>query len=123
MYDFTFDYRNIAYFNAVPSFANPFASGGFDQQSFDIGRRMLSVNLELHPSKHIVPYLAFDHNSGSGDGIGTWLTDEPLASLLLPLPKNVFWNTEWRGYQMNEAFYWYEGFRTNTFTTGLRLTR
>src|SRR5215471_13476883 len=35
VYDFRFDYQNIAYFNAVPSFANPFAPGGFDQQAFD----------------------------------------------------------------------------------------
>src|SRR5262249_25551838 len=32
IYDFNFDYRNIAYFNAVPTFANPSQPGGFNQQ-------------------------------------------------------------------------------------------
>ncbi len=30
IYDFTFDYRNIAYFDAVPSYANPVAPAGFN---------------------------------------------------------------------------------------------
>src|SRR5881392_1225811 len=48
-YHFTFDYRNIAYFNAVPSFANPLAPGGFNEQSFDIDRRTASFRLDLFP--------------------------------------------------------------------------
>jgi len=72
VYDLDFDYRNIAYFNAVPSFANP---SGFDEQSFDIHRREISAGLELFPGGHFVPYLAFDHNSGSGRGIETWVQD------------------------------------------------
>ena len=75
IYDLNFDYRNIAYFNALPSFANPFAPGGFDEQSFDIHRRMLTAALDFRPGKHIVPYLAFERNSGYGHGIATWLTD------------------------------------------------
>src|SRR5215469_3362944 len=53
IYDFTFDYRNIAYFNAMPSFANPLAPGGFNQQSYDLRRRVLSAELDLHTGKHI----------------------------------------------------------------------
>lgn len=75
VYDFSFDYRNIAYFNAVPSFANPGAPGGFDEQSFDIRRRALSASLDLFPGAHFIPYLAFDHNAGSGNGIETWVQD------------------------------------------------
>jgi len=74
-YDFSFDYRNIAYFNAVPSFANPGAPGGFDEQSFDIRRRALSAGLDLFPGGHFIPYLDFDHNAGSGRGIETWVQD------------------------------------------------
>jgi hypothetical protein len=33
------DYRNIAYFNALPSYANPFAPSGFTQRSFDTRQR------------------------------------------------------------------------------------
>ncbi len=75
VYDLSFDYRNIAYFNAVPSFANPGAPGGVDEQSFDIHRRALSAGLDLFPGGHFIPYLAFDHNAGSGRGIETWVQD------------------------------------------------
>jgi hypothetical protein len=73
LYSFTFDYRDIAYFNGIPSFANPTAPAGFDQQSFDIHRRMLSVGLDLAPNRHITPYLAYTHNSGYGHGEDTWV--------------------------------------------------
>jgi hypothetical protein len=75
VYDLTFDYRNMAYFNATPSFANPSAPAGFDEQSFDVHRRNLSADLELRPGKHIIPYLAFDRNSGYGHGITDWVPD------------------------------------------------
>jgi hypothetical protein len=69
VYDFSFDYQNIAYFNAVPSFANPFAPGGFDQQSFDVHRRNTSAELDLFPGHRIQPYVAFYRNYGYGTGI------------------------------------------------------
>jgi len=72
IYDFTFDYRNIAYFNAMPSFANPFAPAGFNQQSFDTRQRTLGAELDLFPGKRIIPYLAFDRNSQYGNGVVTW---------------------------------------------------
>jgi hypothetical protein len=75
IYDFRFDYRNIAYFNALPSFANPFAPAGFNEQSFDVRRRNLSFDLVLLPGHHIVPYLAYDRNSGQGTGVSTWVQD------------------------------------------------
>ena len=75
IYDLTLDYRNIAYFNATPSFANPAAPAGFDEQAFDIHRRNLSAELELRPGKHIIPYLAFNHDSGYGHGITDWQPD------------------------------------------------
>ena len=75
IYDFRFDYRNIAYFNEVPSFANTFAPAGFNEQAFDIRRRMINGSLDLFPNGHIIPYFAFDRNAGYGNGIDTWLTD------------------------------------------------
>jgi hypothetical protein len=39
IYDFSFDYRNIAYFNALPSYSNPLAPAGFNEQAFDTHRR------------------------------------------------------------------------------------
>ena len=38
IYNLTFDYRNIAFFDAVPSYANPPAPAGFNEQSFDTRR-------------------------------------------------------------------------------------
>lgn len=75
LYDLNFDYRNIAYFNALPSFANPLAPAGFDEQSFDIHRRMTNISLDLLPGRRIIPYLVYDRNSDFGHGIATWLTD------------------------------------------------
>jgi hypothetical protein len=69
------DYRNIAYFNAMPSFANPFAPQGFNEQAFDTRRRTGYVNLQLFPGKHIMPYLAFERNSGYGHGVTTWVQE------------------------------------------------
>jgi hypothetical protein len=75
IYDFSFDYRNIAYFNALPSYSNPQAPAGFNEQAFDTRRRNTSISLDLRPGKMIIPYLAFDRNSGYGHGIETWVQD------------------------------------------------
>jgi hypothetical protein len=86
IYDFRFDYRNIAYFNAIPSYANPSAPAGFNEQSFDIRRRTLSAALDIFPGKRIIPYLAFERNSAHGNGIETWVlgaTDE------FPVPRLI----------------------------------
>ncbi|HLK50513.1 MAG TPA: hypothetical protein VKT49_20375 [Bryobacteraceae bacterium] len=86
VYDFNFDYRNIWYFNALPSFANPLAPNGFDEQSFDVRRRMLNASLELRPGKRIIPYLDFAHSSEFGHGMATWLQDasDEFAVPILP---------------------------------------
>ncbi len=75
LYDLNLDYRNIWYFNALPSYANPLAPNGINEQSFDVRRHMLDVSLDLRPGKHIIPYLDFNHNSEFGHGIATWLQD------------------------------------------------
>lgn len=65
------DYRNVAYFNALPSFANPFLEQGVlsSQRAFDIQRRMLDATLELRPGSRIVPYIAFLRDWGAGSGV------------------------------------------------------
>jgi outer membrane phospholipase A len=45
------------------------------------------------------------------------------VKLSVPLRKNFNWFTEWRYYGYGEAFYLYEGFRTNLVTTGVRYER
>jgi len=82
-YDFNFDYRNIAYFSESPSFANPRQPAGLNEQSLDIRRRMMDISLDLFPGGHFVPFLGFNHNSGNGAGIETWVNE---ASNEYPVP-------------------------------------
>ena len=76
-YNFNFDYRNIAYYNFLPSFADPTIGQGFflDQRSYDSRRRMSDFELELMPGRRIVPYLAYSHDAGSGRGITDFYSD------------------------------------------------
>jgi len=76
IYDFSADYRNIAYFNALPSYANPFVPQGFNEQAYDTLRRNGYGDLQLFPGKHIMPYLVFERNSESGHAVTTWVQDE-----------------------------------------------
>jgi len=78
LYDFRFDYRNIAYFNAVPSYANPSAADGlsplgFNERAFDINRRDMSFELDLFQGNQIIPFVAYDRDSAGGHGIETWV--------------------------------------------------
>jgi hypothetical protein len=75
VYDLNFDYRNIAYFNAIPSFANPSAPLGFNEQTFDLHRKTINATLDFNPGGHILPYLAFERNSGYGNGVETWVNE------------------------------------------------
>jgi hypothetical protein len=75
VYDFLFDLRDIALFDAVPSYANPIAPGGFNEQMFDTRRRTMTVGIDLRPGKRIVPYFVYERNSGSGHGIDEWVQD------------------------------------------------
>jgi len=70
-YNLNFDYRNIAYFNFMPSFADPTIGNGLflNQQAFDSHRRMMDFELDLRPGKWLVPYLGFSHDSGFGTGV------------------------------------------------------
>jgi hypothetical protein len=75
VYDFLFDYRDIALFDAVPSYANPVAPAGFNEQSFDTHRRTMTLGIDLRPGKRIVPYFLYDRNSGYGHGVDEWVQD------------------------------------------------
>ena len=77
LYDFTADYRNIAYFNNLPSFADPLLSRGIilDERSLDIHRRFSSFQLNLLPGNWFVPYVAYERDSGFGNGVTTFVGD------------------------------------------------
>jgi hypothetical protein len=76
-YDFNADYRNIAYFNNLPSFADPSLQRGIvlNEQSFDTHRRFTSLQLDLLPGNWFVPYLALDRDSDTGSGVNAYVAN------------------------------------------------
>ncbi len=76
-YDFNADYRNIAYFDFTPSYADPLLARGIvlNEQSFDTRRRFANFSLDLLPGHWFVPYFAYNRDSGSGTGATTFVSD------------------------------------------------
>jgi hypothetical protein len=77
LYEFNADYRDIAYFDFLPSYADPLLARGiqFNEQSFDTRRHFGSYRLDFLPGGRFIPYLAYDRDSGSGMGVTTFVTD------------------------------------------------
>ena len=77
LYDFSADYRDIAYFNFLPSYADPLLSRGIvlNEQSFDTRRRLGTFQLDLLPGNWFIPYFAYDRDSGDGTGATTFVSD------------------------------------------------
>lgn len=77
-YQFSADYRNIAYFSNLPQFADPLlATNGtiLDEQSLDTHKRLGDYRLELFPGARIVPYLEYEHSADDGTGVSTFVTN------------------------------------------------
>ena len=81
LYQFSADYRDIAYFDALPSWADPLLSRGvvpiniLDERAYDTRRKMANLQLDLLPRNWIIPYLSWEHNSESGVGTTAFFTD------------------------------------------------
>jgi len=77
LYEFNADYRDFAYFNDLPSYADPLFSRNFalDEQAFDQRRRFADFSLELLPGNWLVPYVDFSRDSESGHGSSVFVTD------------------------------------------------
>jgi len=90
LYRLSVDYRNLAFFNALPSYANPGLEQGpaligaisempggaaagerwlASQRSFNLRRRMIDTTLDLFPDRRITPFLAYQRDWGTGDGV------------------------------------------------------
>ncbi len=89
IYNFDFDYRDIAYYNNIPSYANPIlASGGNfvnSESSFDTRKTLYSYQLDLFPTSRIVPYFGYDRPSDSGQGITNFIASQqefPVINIL-----------------------------------------
>lgn len=71
LYRLTVDWRNIAYFNYLPSFADPqrLINGSLlDANAFDTHIHSTEVRLDILPGGRFVPYLAYGRNSQDGRG-------------------------------------------------------
>jgi hypothetical protein len=77
-YHLTVDWRDISYFDYLPSFANPFGSTGsiLDANSFDTRIHNTDVRLDLFPGSRLVPYFAFGRNSQDGRGITSFVVTQ-----------------------------------------------
>lgn len=76
-YRLTADYRDLAYFDFLPSFANPFRDAGVyvTQRGWDMTRRSTDVDLTLLPTSWIVPYVAFSRGSGDGRAVQNFVAE------------------------------------------------
>jgi hypothetical protein len=77
VYDLRGDYRDIAYFNYLPSYADPLLSRGIalNEQAFDIRRHLSGASLDLRPGTWLIPYVAFERDSGSGHGASVFVSN------------------------------------------------
>ena len=71
LYQFNADYRDLSYFNNLPSYADPLLARGImlDEQSFDTRRHIGAYSLELLPGNWFIPYVAYDRDANSGSGV------------------------------------------------------
>lgn len=76
-YEFSADYRNIAYYNNLPSFADPLVGTGtiLNEQSLDTHQRFSNFRLDLLPGHWFVPYLAYERDSNTGTGVATFVAN------------------------------------------------
>jgi hypothetical protein len=76
-YDFQLRYRNLAYFNDLPTFANPLLGEGLllSQRALDITRRQIEADLTLRPRKRISPFFGVYKAEGFGRGRTIFSTD------------------------------------------------
>jgi len=77
LYELRVRYRNVAYFNNLPTFANPLLEEGLltSQRALDVTRRQIDLDLELLPGKRVTPYFGFYRADGFGRGITTYVSD------------------------------------------------
>ena len=71
VYEAYFQYRTMAYFNNLPSFANPlFAQGALNsQRAMDVRRQQMDFDIKLKPKAKITPFFAVLRTNGDGAGV------------------------------------------------------
>lgn len=73
VYRYVGTYSNIAYFNSLPSYADPTMATGkyLNQRAFDTSVRTFDNELQLFPGARFIPYVAYGRNSDFGNGVST----------------------------------------------------
>ncbi len=76
-YAFSASYRDIAYYNFLPSFADPLLTRGvvLDEESFETRKHLGSFSLDLLPTSWWTPYFGYDRDLNYGSGISTLYND------------------------------------------------
>lgn len=100
VYRLRLDHRDTAYFNAMPTFANPLLDRGvyLNQRAFDTRRKYTDLSLTMRPGKNFTPYFGYSRDSGDGRGVTTFVTDGneyPVANTLNDRTHNVRGGVEW----------------------------
>ena len=74
LYDLDLNYRNVTYFNNLPSFGNPLFDEGslVSQRALDITRRQVDLELKIKPTSRVTPYVGFYRADGFGRGLTTY---------------------------------------------------
>jgi hypothetical protein len=70
-YNFMLDYRSIALFNYLPSFANPKLGSGslLNQNAIDTRIRSTDARIDLVPSARVSPFFGYSRTSEMGGGV------------------------------------------------------
>jgi hypothetical protein len=93
LYELNVDNRNYAFFDNMPSFADPRLAIGvmLNENSFDTHRKLGSYSLDLFPGNWLIPYLAYDHDANSGTGVTSFvstLQEYPVLSTMFDSTEN-----------------------------------
>ncbi len=103
-YELRVDFRNLDYYNFLPTWANPLLSKGSltGQHNLDVTYRTTDIELKLRPTSRLRPFVAYTRSSSFGPGLtttsftgnefvlnSTWhySTDEYRGGLEIALPK------------------------------------
>ncbi len=77
-YNFDADYRNLAYYNNLPGYADPLRGITgviLNEQALFTRDHIGDFRLELLPDHTIMPYLEYERDSNTGNGIATFVAN------------------------------------------------
>ena len=77
IYELRVNYRSLAYFNDLPTFANPLLDEGLllSQRSIDLRRRLFNADVEIKRWAQFLPFFEVFHNDNQGRGVTTFVTE------------------------------------------------